>query len=241
MIIGATSVRLIEFCFVGLNSGLHSAPSHCSSVHTIACYMNGCVALMLTLCVIYACCVTIGRPITGACIYCSPHRQDNVGRTIYVHCFLLCCLIKVIKQINCYKFGTIPQRGQFQNAYMRSQIAPHKFKFKYFISRMRTGGCYNLRRGAVSERDTGLPNSRVMWYFVSWGSVIGLFSSFMVLYSRPLHLLALFSSLPCDVFFFLLFLLGLVVCCLLCLLLLLWLLSWVSFGSPYIWHCFSIS
>ena len=49
---------------------------------------------------------------------------DNVGRTIYVHCLLLCCLIKVIKRINCYKFGTSPERGQSQNAYTRSQIAP---------------------------------------------------------------------------------------------------------------------
>ena len=50
--------------------------------YTIACYMNGYVALILTLCVMCACCVIIGRLTTGACIHCSPRRRDNVGRTI---------------------------------------------------------------------------------------------------------------------------------------------------------------
>ena len=86
-------------------------------MYTIACYkcMNGCVALILRLCVMYVCGVIIGRPTTIACIHCSPRRRVNVGRTICPF-LLLCCLIKVIKQIICYKFGTSPERGQSQNA-----------------------------------------------------------------------------------------------------------------------------
>ena len=135
---------------------MYILPQVTAVMYKIACYMNGCVALILTLCVMYACCVIIGRPTTGACIHCSPRRRVNVGRTICPF-LLLCCLIKVIKRINCYKFGTSPERGQSQNAYTRSQIAPCKFEFKYFISRMRTGGRYNLRTGTVSERDTCSP------------------------------------------------------------------------------------
>ena len=94
------------------------------------------------------------------------HSNDTSNHDIYVYIYMCVCYVHLyiyiyVTFIYLYMLRTFVNRiymslVQIQNGgNTRSQIAPHIFKFKYFILRMRTGGRYNLRTGAVSKRDTG--------------------------------------------------------------------------------------